>query len=172
MTFRRLTEAEKSQLVRQGCRVEDWEALNVGENFTPDHIHNSWFSGENYIGRLDGAPLGDGEITGTAGIYSSRLHGCRIDDEVRICNVGQLANMDIESGSMIENVHSLTVASETTFGNGISVDVLNEAGGRSIRIFDRLSAQLAYIMIFYRHRPELIRRLESLIDQYVQTKRS
>ncbi|RPI01412.1 MAG: DUF4954 family protein, partial [Calditrichaeota bacterium] len=41
-----------------------------------------------------------------------------------------------------------------------------------IRIFDRLSAQLAYIMIFYRHRPELIRRLESLIDQYVQTKRS
>ena len=33
---------------------------------------------------------------------------------------------------------------------------MNECGGRTVKIFDRLSAQVAYVMAVYRHRPQTI----------------
>ena len=45
--------------------------------------------------------------------------------------------------------------------------MLNETGGREVVIYDRLTAQTAYIMALYRHRPELIGRLRERIGQYV-----
>ena len=46
------------------------------------------------------------------------------------------------------------------------VAVINEAGGREIPIYDHLSAQLAYVIALYRHRPKLIEKLRALISQY------
>ena len=44
-----------------------------------------------------------------------------------------------------------------SFGNGTEVAVLNETGGRSVKIWDRLSAHEAYIIALYRHRIKAIR---------------
>lgn len=169
---RPLTDSEKSQLQSQGCRAEDWNTIRVTEAFLPERVSDSFFSGEIFLGRFDGSFETEDGVSRPAGIYDTRLHQCRIDDNARICNVANLANVDVESGAVIENVSTLAVEGETTFGNGIRIDVFNESGGRAIKIFDRLSAQLAYLMIFYRHRPELIRRLESLVDATIAAKRS
>ena len=46
------------------------------------------------------------------------------------------------------------------------VSALNEAGRREIAIYDELSAHTAYIMSLYRHRPGVIEKLMTLIDDY------
>jgi hypothetical protein len=181
---RALAGSEISRLESQGCRADDWSLVNVSEGFVPDRVRGSWFSGEVFLGRFDGSAAGPergggggpaGEKYGgppLAGVFNSRLHSCRIDDNARVCNAAFMANIDVEEGAVVENVSSLSVEGETTFGNGVTIDVFNEAGGRTIKIFDRLSAQLAYLWVFYRHRPELIRRLEALVDAYVASKKS
>jgi hypothetical protein len=44
--------------------------------------------------------------------------------------------------------------------------VLNETGGRAVKIWDRLSAHEAYIIALYRHRREAVRIIESMVDDY------
>jgi hypothetical protein len=172
MDYRPLTDSEKKWLQDQGCTAEDWDKIRVEEAFTPECVRDSHFSGEIFLGRFDGPVPVEGGVPRPAGIFGSRLHRCRILDRVRISGAANLANMDVESGAVIENVSTLAVDGETAFGNGVQIDVFNEAGGRAIKIFDRLSAQLAYLMIFYRHRPELIRRLEAVVDGRVASMKS
>jgi len=68
---------------------------------------------------------------------------------------------------IIEHVHSISVSGSTSFGNGFEIEVLNEGGGRELKIFDRLTAQLAYILVSYRHDPALIDAINRMIDAYV-----
>ena len=58
------------------------------------------------------------------------------------------------------------VEGESTFGNGTKVEVLDETGGRTVVIYDELSAHLAYIMAYYKHRHDVICKVESVITSY------
>ena len=40
---------------------------------------------------------------------------------------------------------------------------MNECGGRTVKIFDTMSAQVAYVMAIYRHRPQTIAALERMV---------
>ena len=68
---------------------------------------------------------------------------------------------------IIENVDLLIVDGESTFGNGVELDIVNEGGGRTLTMFDKLSANLAYFLVFYRHNKPFIKALEKIIDDYV-----
>ena len=68
----------------------------------------------------------------------------------------------IESDVVIENTGSLTADAESAFGNGTSIDVLNEGGGRELKIFDSLTSQIAYLAVLYRHDKEFSKNLSSL----------
>jgi hypothetical protein len=56
-----------------------------------------------------------------------------------------------------------------TFGNGVEVVALNEAGGREVVIFNELSVQFAYLMCLHRYRPVLIKNLCEIAHSYVET---
>jgi hypothetical protein len=48
------------------------------------------------------------------------------------------------------------------------VSTMNECEGRQVKIYDRLTAQTAYLLAIYRHRPAMIARLEEMIDRYAE----
>ena len=72
----------------------------------------------------------------------------------------------------IENVCHLVVHGETAFGNGTEIAILNESGGRELQIFDKLSSQLAYLLVIYRHNVKFIKNLNEIIKKYVETKKA
>ena len=72
---------------------------------------------------------------------------------------------------IIENVDSIAVNGPSSFGNGFEIEVLNEGGGRELKMFDKLSAQLAYILVCYRHDPDLIDAINGMIDKPMLKKR-
>lgn len=106
------------------------------------------------------------------GIFNSTIDNCEIGDRVRIDRVGILRNYRVMDEAVIENVDEISVSRKCTFGNGVEVAVLNEAGGRVVSIFDRLDAQLAYMMVCYRHDRRLQEVLGKQIRDYVQSKYS
>jgi len=171
-TYRNLKQAELKILQDQGCIAEDWNLVKVADGFAPARVRNTQFLGRVRIGRLtDNVKLAEG-LEKPSGIYNSTIADCIIGDNTRISNVGvHIANYDIASDVCIENVATMATCPGATFGNGVEVVALNEAGGREVVIFDELSVQFAYMMCLHRYRPVLIKKLTEIARSYVETVR-
>ena len=165
--YRHLTAAEQQQLTAQQCTADNWDNILVVNDFNPHYINNTDFSGAIKIGHFEREFELPGGLRIHSGISHARIHNCEIGNDVHLYNIhNYIANYRIGDRSCIENVNAILVDEPTTFGNGVRVSVMNEGGGREIPIFDKLSAPLAYMLTFYRHRPEMIQRVEQWIDDY------
>ena len=108
-----------------------------------------------------------------SGIYYATLHNVTVGDDCCIENVkNYIANYEVGSGTFIENVDILITDGPSLFGNSIEVSVLNETGGHEVLIYDRLSAQTAYLMTMYRNRPKLISALNDMIRCHADSRAS
>ncbi|MDR2084215.1 MAG: DUF4954 family protein [Bacteroidales bacterium] len=166
--YRKLTDIEILDLESKGCRCKDWTLISVvAEGFSTKNIRNTNFSGEVFLGRFEDEFVLPGNVIRQTGISNATIHNCRIGDNVCINQVrSYLANYIIEDNVLIDNVDIMSVEGETTFGNGTSVAVMCETGGRDVQIYDNLSAQIAYVLAMYRDKTHTIDVLNKLIDDY------
>ena len=159
---------EISLLRSQMCTAADWSGIEVAEGFSTDHVFYTRFSGRIRIGAFRKEFILAGGMKKHSGLYHATLHNVVVGDDCCIENVkNYIANYNIGNGSFIENVDIILTDGVSSFGNGVEVSVLNETGGREVMIYDRLSAQQAYVMALYRHRPQLVARLREIIGKYV-----
>lgn len=172
MPRRPLTREEIRQLESQQCRAENWDWIGVSTEFSADQIFNVTFRGRNQIGSISGNVSLKKDLTRPAGLENSCLESCTVGDRVRIANVRELVGYHIQDGAVLEDIGSCVIVGTTTFGNGTEIDVLNEGGGRPLVLSTRLSAQIAYMMVLYRHDPELSEQLISLINKDVMSQKS
>ncbi len=139
--YRALTPEEVAILTANGCKANDWSRVMVAsEGFIPESICRCRFKGDVRIGA--GVTIKD---------VTSFIANYEIGDRVKIVNIG-----------------ILETKGTTSFGNGSEVAVINENGGRSIRIFDDLTVQAAYMCALYRHRPAVVERLNAMAEEYAQ----
>lgn len=143
MNYRNLTNEEIVLLLKNGCNADNWNKIFVSEKFRAEFVKNVNFYGEIFIG-----------------------------DNVRIADVRHLSNYKIENDTVLNNVASISVDYETAFGNGTRISVLNEGGGRELFIYDKLSAQIAYLMVTCRHDSEFIESLTEILEKYSASKKS
>ena len=166
--YRLLTPDEIARLKSQMCTASDWNTIEVAEDFNPENVFYARFSGNIRLGSFNKEFTLAGGMKKHSGLYHVTLHNVTVGNDCCIENVkNYIANYEIGSGAFIENVDIILTDGTSTFGNGVEVSVLNETGGREVLIYDRLSAQQAYIMALYRHRPGLIASLKELIGKYV-----
>ena len=122
------------------------------------------------LGILSGIIEGADGSSKDCGIYNSNIRNCEISDNVCISEVKNLTNYFIAENVTIENVGSVVMTGESTFGNGTEIDVLNEGGGRGLPIFDILSSQVAYLTVLYRHDKEFTGKILGMISNYTMIK--
>lgn len=171
-TFRGLTLDEISKLEQQGCTSDNWNSVQVKTPFTVSNYRDVAFTGDIRLGTTGGTHTLTGGIVIQSGITQARLHNVSVGDDVFIGRIANyIANYDIADGAYIQNVDCLTSTGNSTFGNGTRVSVLNEVGGREVPIYERLSAQIAYLVAMYRHEPELVGRLTAMIDEWSEQHR-
>ena len=170
---RQLTSAERLQLQQNRCIAENWDNIEVVNDFQPHYVQDVEFSGKVRIGRFERTFLLSGGLQVHAGIYKAHLHNCEIGDDVYIHEIhNYIANYRIGHDTYIANTNTIVVDGSSTFGNGVRVPVMNEGGGREIPIYDNLSAHLAYMLTLYRHDHTFIQNLTRRIDAYAETLRS
>ena len=169
MDYRPLTRAEVDQLISFGCRAEDWGTVETSDPESLKYIRNVRFSGTVRFGKFEAQFTLPGGLHKHAGIRNATLHNVTIGDNSLVENVTDyIANYDIGHDTYIENVDLIFVDGNCSFGNGVEVSVLNETGGREVKIYDRMSAQIAYVLAMYRHRPGLIARMNGQIEAYAR----
>ena len=165
--YKPLTQEQIDLLVQRGCRAEDWSSVFTSDPDSLSYIRSVRFSGTVRFGSFRESFVLPGGVRKHSGLRNATLHNVTVGDDTLIENVtNYIANYDIGAHSYIENVDLMVCEGPCAFGNDVQVSVLNETGGREVRIYDRLSAQTAYVLAMYRHKPALIARLNALIDAY------
>lgn len=142
MPLQPLTPSQITALEALGNSAEEWARITVSDDFQPFQLLQSHLEGRVEIGS-----------------------GARI---IR----SRVANYRIGEGTLVEGVSALECRHRTSFGNGVGVAAMNECGGRTVLIFDRLSAQVAYLMAIYRHRRQTIAALEGMVTAYAAAQAS
>ena len=171
--YRLLTPEEIEMLKSQSCAAEDWGRVKVAEGFSPKYVRHSRFSGDVCLGTFEKEFDMPGGIKKHSGIYQATLHNVIVGDNCCIENVkNYIANYEIGHDSFIENVDIILTDCVSTFGNGVEVAVLNETGGREVPVYERLSAQLAWMIAMYRHRPGFISAVRDMIKAHAEASRS
>lgn len=140
--LRKMTAAEIAAAEAFGASAEDWAQIAVSDDFV-----------------------------------ASQLQACRLEGRVEIGSGvriirSRVKNYRLGAGTLVEGVTALECRHKSAFGNGVGVATMNECGGRTVKIFDTMSAQVAYLMAVYRHRPQLIDTLERMIDAHAATRTS
>lgn len=163
--FRRLSDEEIKELQARGCKAEDWTRVEVPSgSFDSSRLSQVEFSGDVRLGRLDGEFVRPGGLVRRSVIEDVTLHNVTVGNGVFIRHVANyIANYDIADGVYIDNIDCLVCTLDSTFGVGTEVSVLNETGGREVPIYERISAQTAYLIAMYRHYPEMVQVLVTMV---------
>ena len=174
MEYRNLTSSEIAALEQAGCRARDWSAvLTSAKTLDASRFQSVNFLGAARLGTFDKDITLPGDVVKPSGIRFASLNNVTVGDNCLIESVSNyISNYEIGEETLIENVDLMYVEGESSFGNGVEVSVMSETGGREVRIYERLSAQVAYILTMYRHRPEVISALNQLADKFVAEKKS
>lgn len=172
MAYRNLNDEEINKLKQQNCSASDWNLISVKKGFRPETVQNTTFIGNNKLGLFEKEIELYPGISKHSGLFNCTIQDSIIEDNVYIRNVLTLAHYHVDTEVVIENVNVLMVTAESNFGNGTEIEILNEAGGRELPIFDMLSSQIAYLLVLYHHDQDFIKKLKRMIGQYVSTKKN
>jgi hypothetical protein len=169
--LRALTEKEIESLEQRGCTAEDWRKVGVARGFDTNRLLDVSFFGTVEIGRNTGWTTLDG-LRRPCGLYHAVIADCSVGNDVFISRIGSsIQGYVIEDDVVIEDISCLVCEAGVFFGNGYSVPVMNETGGRSVALFNELTAQIAHLVVFYRHDSALQSKLDTLISEQVQSRR-
>ncbi|MDE7418616.1 MAG: DUF4954 family protein, partial [Muribaculaceae bacterium] len=127
------------QLERQGCFSDDWSKVSISDGTDLSRIRNVYFRGTVTVGA-------NCEIINVPG----GLSNVRIGDNVRIVNAARIEN-----------------SPTAKFGVGTEIAVLDETGGRTVKIYPGISSQIATIAA---RMPEYAKEtLFPLIDEHIKS---
>jgi len=166
-----LNEAQIKSLMQQGCSAEPWGTVFIAPGCDLSRIRNAHFRGEVHLGANSGSIAYHG-LKLPCGVYEATLSDCVLGENVRIASVRSgIARYTIAAGVMIEDIGFMASEPGAQFGNGIELDTVNEGGGRGTLIFDRLTAQTAYLKAMYRHDPLFVKNLRALAMEEIRRTR-
>ncbi|TFG81901.1 MAG: DUF4954 family protein [Spirochaetales bacterium] len=180
--YRRLEPAEIETLARNDNRCSDWGKILIRDPFEPALVRNSEFAGLVRIGSLERVVLEHHDMMIPAGITDSRIISCDIGDDCAIHACAYIAHYVIGDRCILLNNDEIHVTDHAKWGNGIIkegeaedvrvwLDVMNEAGGRSVLAFDGMICADAYLWAKRREDTALMERFKDMTQAAFDTRR-
>jgi hypothetical protein len=169
--WRALGADEKEILEKNGNYCADWNFFLVSDPFDPRLIRNSNFYGLVRAGPLRGVLLRHHDFCVPAGIRNSTIISCDIGGDTAIRDCSYISHYIIGDSCILSRIDEMQATNHAKFGNGvikdgesedvrIRIDVMNEAGGRSILPFETMIPADAYLWAGFRDDPELAEKLK------------
>jgi hypothetical protein len=134
------------------------------------------------IGRLEHVYLRHHDLTVPVGLTNSRIISCDLGDNVAVHNVDYLAYYIVGNRVILANIDEMCCTNHAKFGNGIVkegeeedvrvwLDLVNEAGGRSVLPFDGMIAADATLWARFPDDKELAARLGEITQRAFDPRR-
>ena len=145
---RPLTPEEKSVLISNSNRSTNWDQILVSAKFNPENIAGNMFIGHCVLGRFTGTDIQvDTSTHLPSGIYNSTIINSEIGDNCLVHGVGLLSNYVIQENVIVFQTDALIASQICSFGNGLSIPVGIEAGGREIQGYAEMILPVAEVLL-------------------------
>jgi hypothetical protein len=171
-SVRPLHDDEIRELVAAGNTAENWRRIRVAEGFRPDRVHRSNFLGYVTLGRFEGYVYGPAGVEVPSGVVNSTLSNCVIGHDALVQNVDLLANYAVGERAVVTGCGRIVCDGPTTFGNGVTLAIGPQCGGRAIRTFAELTLDLAELLVDQRFGTELAARYAERLAEYLERAKS
>ncbi len=166
-TLRPLTGNEIAELERGGNHCDDWGQIHVADRFDPRRVRHSSFHGTVLLGQFIGKVRVEGGLELPTGIYNSTVADCVIGPEALVRDVRLLARYAVRHCAVLWNCGSIACTSRTTFGNGQSLPLGIESGGRNVPIYAEISIPVATMQAVGSTRRATQQRYDGIIADYL-----
>jgi len=174
--WRKLKKAEIEILNNNRNYCPNWENFLVTDPFDPALIRDCSFYGLVRIGSLQQVVLKHNDFCVPAGIRNSTIISCDIGNDTAIQNCAYISHYIIGNNCILSEVNELQTTNHAKFGNGVVkdgegegvrvwIDVMNEAGGRSVLPFKDMIAADAYLWAAYRDDTALTDKLAEITQK-------
>lgn len=181
-SYRPLKPAEVEALILNGNRCSDWGRILVRDPFEPALIRNCEFAGLVRIGRLARVILEHHDMMIPAGMSNARVISCDIGDDCAVHSCSYIAHYSIGDHCILLNNDEIHVTDHAKWGNGILkegepedirvwLDLMNEAGGRSVLPFDGMICADAYLWAKRREDKLLMERFKDMTQASFDARR-
>ena len=141
--YRPLTEEEIARLEAQGNWADDWSQVRICPDTNLGRIWRNHFGTGVELGRV-------------ASVTNSHIVNCRIGDNTLVEDVHLLSGYDIGRDCRLFNIGEMRFSTTEP----VMAEVMNENGGRSIRLLPGMTVGDAYLWARYRDRKPLMQRFE------------
>lgn len=180
--FRKLTAEEIELLIKNGNNAESWDTVLVADPFRAKSVINCEFAGLVRIGKLEKMMLTHHDLHVPAGLTHSRIIQCDIGDNAAVHHVGYLSHYQVGQHAILSSIDEMHCTDYAKFGNGIVkdgedekvriwLDLMNEAGGRSVLPFDGITPADAYLWAKYRGDTALLEKLKDITQRSFDSSR-
>jgi hypothetical protein len=181
-SYRALAGDEIAALAVNGNRCRDWSLIRVSDPFVPDLVRDCEFGGLVRLGTIRRAVAEHHDLLSPIGITGSRILACDIGDDCAIHGCSYIAHYLIGDGCILLANDEIHVSNHSKFGNGIvmegeseelrvELDLMNEAGGRSVPPFRDMLAADAYLWARRRGDPGLLGAFRAMTDSMYDRRR-
>ena len=171
--WRPLTFNEVETLIKNGNTCTNWNTFLVEDPFTPSLIKNSLFAGLIRLSSLTECCLRYHDFIVPAGITNSKIISCDIGANCAVHDCAYLAHYIIGDTVILSRIDEMAATDHAKFGEGIlkdgehenirvTIDVMNEAGGREILPFADMICADAFMWARYRDDTALMSRLKEI----------
>ena len=169
MIYRNLTEDEISTLQANSCWAEDWQRIEVSEDFEPRFFHRVMFYGDIRLGAFTNNVEVSRGFMKHSGVNNATLRNVTIGDNCLIENIsGYINNYVIGDDCIISNVCTMETTDGATYGEGNLISVLNEVGDGNLILFHGLTSQIAALMVKHFHNRQLKDAIRRLIREEIE----
>ena len=167
--YRQLTNEEIQILENNSCWAENWDDVEVAEEFSPYGFHRVLFYGHCRLGVFEKQVEVTKGFTKHAGINDATLRNVTVGDNCLIEKVGNfINNYTIGDDCYISNISTMETTEGASFGEGHLISVLNEMGDGNVVLFHNLNSQLAAFMVKYFKDKQLKDCLTRLINEEIR----
>ena len=167
--YRFLTDDEIRVLENNSCWAEDWQRVQVAEEFSPYNFHRVIFYGDIRLGVFEKQVEVSKGFVKHSGINDATLRNVTVGDNCLIEKVGNfINNYTIGNDCYISNISTMETTEGASFGEGHLVSVLNEMGDGNVVLFHDLNSQLAAFMVKYFKDKQLKDSLTRLINEEIR----
>ncbi|MFA6505824.1 MAG: DUF4954 family protein [Treponemataceae bacterium] len=174
--WRRLHADEIEVLIKNDNSCTNWDDFLVSDPFDPSLVRNSSFYGLVRLGKLENVQLMHHDFRVSAGIRNSTIISCDIGDNCAIQDCAYISHYVLGDTVILSRIDEMQTTNHAKFGNGILkdgesedlrvwIDVMNEAGGRSVLPFAGMICADAFLWAAYRDDAKLIHALMTITQR-------
>ncbi len=180
--YRNLTKPE-IEILEENLNISAaWEHVLVSDPFDASLIKNSEFYGLVRLGKMTKQVACFHDFCVPVGITNSRLVSCDIGDYCAILDCSYISHYSISNNVILYRLGELQATNHAKFGNGIvkegedpevlvTIGIMNEAGGRSVRPFDGMLVSDAFLWGTFRDDTLLMQKFDQMTDRECDLRR-